>query len=516
MKPTNKVIFNTAVLYLRLIINLVIGLITTRIVLDALGETDYGIYMLVAGVISMLGILNSNMANTSMRYMAHSLGAGDNELLLRTFNTTLFLHFILGIIIIAIMEIGGWFMFEYILNIPQEKVFDARIIFHFMVITTFISVISVPFDAVMNAHENLSILSLIDVLGYILKLSAAIYLTYADANHLIQYGFLMLLIQALLRIMKQLYSKIHYKECEIRFRKYVDRVLTKSILSFTGWNLLNSVSALSIVQAKSIFLNAFFGVQINAADGIAKQLSTQINMVSVNMTNALNPQIMKSEGGGNRKRMIYLTSLGTKFSAFLYTLVAIPLFIEAPFLLNLWLRSVPDYTIIFFQIILVAATLEKFTFEITTALRAVGDIKNLQIVETSILILNMPIYYIVLKMEYPPYSIYITSILVSLVGAFVRLCFGKKIAGICIGQYFKEAVFPVVTSIVLTLPIALLPHLILKASTTRFISTLVIAFVTMISTFWTWGLNTEEKRRAIIIVNSVRNKFSSFLLNPKT
>jgi O-antigen/teichoic acid export membrane protein len=507
MKAANRVIFNTGVLYAQLIIGIIIGLFTTRLVLNALGETDYGIYILVGGVVGMLGILNSNMSNTSMRYMAHSLGTGDKETTLRTFNTTLFLNFLIGSVVVLIMEVGGVLMFDYLLSIPASKIFDAKIVFHFMVITTFITVISVPYDAVMNSHENILALSLVDILGYILKLGVAIYLTYSKTNLLIMYGFLLFAIEVILRIVKQWYSKVKYVECKMKFREYVDRKLLKEIFSFSIWNLLNSVSALAIVQVKSIFLNKFFGVGINAAEGVARQASLQVNMVSVNMTRALNPQVMKSEGGGDRQRMLYLTELGTKFTTFLFALFAIPLFFEAPFLFTLWLKSVPDYVVIFFQIIMIAMLIEKFTFEITTAIRAVGNLKIFQITETSILLLNIPIYYIVLKMGYPPYSIFITSIFVSFIGAFVRIYFGKKIAGLNFKLFFENAVFPVLLPIVFSCIFACLPHFLLQESLLKLCITFLFSISVMSCSFWLIGLNSNEKIIFKQIIISTKQKF---------
>lgn len=507
MKVANKVVFNTGVLYFEMFIMMVTNLLTTRLILNALGETDFGIYALVAGVVGMLGILNSNMSISSSRYIAHSLGSGDVERTLRTFNTTLFLHYLIGFSVVLIMEIGGLLMFEYFLNIPEAKIFDAKIVFHFMVVTTFITVISVPYDSVMNAHENMPALSLVEIIGYILKLGVAIYLTYSNLNLLILYGLLMLVIQVILRIIKQWYSKIKYEECKKFIRKYVDKKLSKEILSFSMWNFLNSISFLTLVQFRSLLLNRFFGVKINAAEGIARQASIAVNMVSINIGRALNPQIMKSEGGGDRQRMLYLTELSTKFSSFLFALFAIPLFFEAPFLINLWLKSVPDYVVIIFQIILIAMLIEKFTFEITTAIRAVGNLKIFQITETSVLLLNIPIYYVVLKIGYPPYSIFITSIFVSLIGAYVRIHFGRKIAELNIKHFFKNAVLPVLYPIIISTLFAIFPLIFLKDSYLKLFITFLFSISSMIYAFWLIGLNSNEKVIFNQLIISVKHKF---------
>lgn len=507
MKAANRVIFNSSILYTRLIIGMIIGLFTTRIVLDALGETNFGVYMLVAGVIGMLDVLNSNMSNTSMRYMSYSLGSNDKETIFKTFNSTLFLHFAIGIIVVFIMEILGIIMFEYLLNVPEEKIFDAKIIFHFMVLTTFITVISVPYDAVMNAHENILALSVVDIIGSILRLGGAIYLMYSNANLLILYGFLMLVIQIILRVIKQWYSKIKYSECKIRFRQYIDKKLIKSILSFTVWNLFGSLAALSVTQVKGIVLNMFFGVSINAADGISKTASSKVNMVSVSMTRAINPQLVKSEGGGDRQKMIRLTEVSTKFSIFLFSLLAVPVFFEMPYLLNLWLKNVPEYSIIFCRLILLAMFLEKFTFEITTALRAVGKIRNFQVIESVVWILNIPIYYIVLKMGYPPYSVFIVSIVLSLFGACVRLYFGKLIAKINLVQFFKNGIFPVLIPVLFAILFSGISFIFMQEGFLRLLVTTLSSFIAMIIIFCVFGLKNNEAKTLKNLATSILERF---------
>jgi len=510
MKPANKVILNTGILYAQLIIGVVIGLFTTRIVLDALGETNFGIYMLVAGVVGMLGILNSNMANTSMRYMAHSMGSGNKDTIRKTFNTTLYLHFIIGAIVIVLMQIGGWIMFAYLLNIPPDKIFEAKVVFHFMVITTFVTVISVPYDAVINAHENMLVLALVEILGHVLRLGVAIYLTYSQANLLILYGFLLLLIQVLLRIIKQWYSSARYDECKIRFKLYVDKALAKKILSFSGWNLFGSIGAMSVTQIRGVLLNMFFGVSLNAAEGISASAANQVNMVSVSMTRALNPQLQKSEGSGNRERMLRITEVGTKFSVFLFALFAIPILFEATFLLNLWLKNVPDFAVIFSQILLANMMLEKFTFQITEAIRAVGDIKRFQVTETFFRVLNVPVAYLAFTVGANPTSIYIIAFAISIVVFFNRLYFGRKIAGIRIKSFLRNGVATVFFPLVLASSVLFLGPTILNEGILRFLALSVFFMIILTALFWLFGLQVEERKRirSIITVSLERFKLN--------
>lgn len=515
MNPGSRVIFNTGVLYIKLLIGMALGLFTTRLVLDALGETDFGIYALVGGVVGMLGILNSSMAHASMRFMSHSLGSGNRETIRKTFNTTLFLHFIIGLIVVLLMEAGGLIMFEYLLNIPEERLFDAKIVFHFMVITTFVTIISVPYDAVINSHENLLALSLVDVLGHILKLALAIYLTYSDANLLIIYGFMLLFIQIVLRIIKQWYSRVRYDECKIRLRQYFDRQMAVTILAFSGWNLFGNIAAISVTQVRGILLNMFFGVSINAADGISKTASTQVNTVSTSMTRALNPQLVKSEGSGDRQKMLRFTEMATKFSVFLFALFAIPVIIETPYLLNLWLKDVPEFAAIFCQLLLIGLFLEKFTFEITSAIRAVGKIRSFQVTETMVVILAIPLSYAVFKMGYPPYSIFLVNILIGVFAIIVRFYFGKKVAGINIGHFFKNGILPVFLPLLLSIITALTPQLIFDQGFLRFFISASASVLVLTFSFWQWGLQTRESLKLKQIAISAIQKLGIKYKNQK-
>jgi O-antigen/teichoic acid export membrane protein len=303
-----------------------------------------------------------------------------------------------------------------------------------------------------------------------------------------------------------------YKECKINFRTYFDKGLLKIILSFSGWNLFGSIAAMSVTQVKSIFLNMFFGVTVNAADGISATASGQVNMISVSMTQALNPQLVRSEGSGNRQKMLRFTEMATKFSVFLFAIFAIPVILETPYLLNLWLKNVPEYATIFCQLILISLLLEKFTFEITSAIRAVGIIRNFQVAETILLLFNIPIYYVVLRMGYPPYSIFLVSIFISMFDAFLRLYFGKKIAGMNIQSFLKNGISPVLMPVLLATIFALVPHLYLPESFLRLFITTMTSLVAITVTFWFFGLKQDEAKTFKQITNSVFQK-AGFIKN---
>jgi O-antigen/teichoic acid export membrane protein len=305
----------------------------------------------------------------------------------------------------------------------------------------------------------------------------------------------MMAIQLFLRIYKQWYSKVKYDECKIRFRQYVDKKLMKSILSFTGWNLFGSIGAMAVTQVKGVLLNMFFGVKLNTADGISYQASSQVNTVSVSLTRAINPQLMKSEGSGDRYRMLRITEISTKYSSFLFALFAIPVFLETPYLLKLWLKTVPEYATIFCQLSLLAMMIEKFTFPITDAIRASGNIRNFQVTETVILLLNIPLAYAAFKYGFSPEAIYIVIILVCLLIFLNRLHFGKKIVGMSIPRYMKNAIVPILSPIIIATILGYGAGLYLPQSFWRLCFVFIVFMSSLSITFWKWGLLKEEKER---------------------
>lgn len=500
MNAANKVILNTAATYVTLIIKMLIGFFSVRLILQALGEESYGVYMLVAGVAGMLDILNGSMISTSMRYLAHSLGSGNDSLIKQTFSTTLAIHYIVGIATIILMEIGGWIMFEWFLNIPEANIFAAKVVFQFMVISMFIAVIAVPYDAVMNAHEHIWLLSIFDIISAILNLAMAVYLLYCGFDRLITYGFLVLMIQVSLRIAKVWYSKRRYEECSGYTIRDYNKNLAKEILSFTGWNLFGSLASLGSTQFRALILNSFFGVKLNAAEGVSRQASGYVNMFATSMTRAINPQIMKSEGGGDCQRMIYMCELGAKYSSFLFAFLGIPIIIEASYLLTLWLKDVPEYAVLFCQLIMIQMLIEKFTFQITHAIRAVGKIRNFQVAESIACLVYLPFAYFLFKGGYDASYIYWLAIVNSLIVAAVRFYYGNIIAEINVWSFSKNAILPIIIPVVIAFGIGFAIKEIMPES---FLRLVILSFTSCLSftiLFWKVGLNKKERKKWLFLI----------------
>lgn len=488
---------------------MIVGLFVVRFVLRALGEEDYGVYVIVGGIVAMLDILNSNMSNTSMRYLAYSLGNKDKKDIYVTFNTTVFIHYLIGILTIVVLEIGGYLMFEYIVNIPPSKMGDAKIIYQFMIATTFISVISVPYDAVTNAHEKIWMLSVFDITNTILSLCLALFLLVYNGDRLIMYGFLLMIIQLLMRIVKVSYSKSKFEECRKIKYKYVDKNRMKEIFSFTGWNLFGSVAALGMSQFRSLILNMFFGVRLNAAEGITRRVAMPLNMIVTSMTRAINPQIMKSEGGQDHERMRYIVAIGSKYSSFLFALFGIPVLIEIPFLLNLWLDKVPDYAVIFCKLTIIAMLIEKFTFQIVHAVSAVGKIRNFQIAGALTNLLYLPIAWALFKIGYPPVTIYYLSLISIFLMAIVRFYYGYTVAGINAWSFIKKAIIPVLVPLTISTVMTVVLYNVIEEGLINLISIFLLFCSSFPVFFWYIGMDGEERSRWIGIFTQIKDKFFS-------
>lgn len=506
MDKTNRIIFNTGVVYAQLIISTFISLFSIRFVLQALGEEDYGVYMLVAGVIALLDVLSSSMSHTSMRYMAHSLGKKDLDTSLKTFNTTLFIHYCLAILLVVVLEVGGWIMFEWFLNIPEAKIASAKIVYQFMVVTALVTVVSVPFDAVINSHENQLFLAIVNIAQSLCVLGIALLMLVYDGDRLIVYGFLMMILQILIRIIKQAYTRKKYQECRVDFRKYRDKELTKSILSFTGWDFMNVVASLCYTQIRGILINMFFGVKLNAAEGVGKKLNSKLNQLSTGITRAITPQMNKSEGGGNRQRLISLTYSGVKFTTFMYCLLAVPLLCEMQYVLDVWLKNVPAYTALFCQMCILIQVFSKFTWQIGNAVRAVGRIKEMQITQSVLALSGVILGYFVFKAGAGPISIYLIELSVCIIGMGVNLYFGKRIVDISPLEFIKKATLPVVIPIAISLALIIPIRVAMREGFLRFALVLSIFVIVNSLLFWLFGMTGNERGRLTEIAKNKLKK----------
>ncbi len=495
MQAAHRVAKNTGILYARMAITMFISLYATRLVLAALGVADFGLFNVVGGVIAMLGFLNSSLAGATQRFISFAQGAGDLEKVKRIFNMSILLHFGIGLLLILIFEIAGYWFFGGILNIPSNRIEVAKVIYQFMVASTFFSVISVPYDAIIISHENILFYAKMSVLESVLKIGIAFYISNSTFDHLIAYGFLMALLSILLLIIRRIYCHKKYQECKINFKKNLDKFLLKEMSHFAGWTLLDSSSSMISNYGQGLLLNVFFGTLINAAQGIALQICGQLAALSNNMLTALNPLIDKSAGAGDKRLMIKATLFGCKISYFLFAILVIPIIIELPFVFKLWLHIVPDYAVVFCRLLLIRTLIEMMFVSLSSSITAVGNIKKFKIYSSLINLLPLIISYFLFKNSFPPYYLYITFIFISIIIALITLNFANKLVGISLMDFFQNVISKCVLVTLLTFLILLVPIYFLNEGILRLCISLISGGISFLLFVWSFGLNNEEKTK---------------------
>lgn len=430
---------NTLLLYFRMFITMAVGLYTSRVVLNVLGVSDYGIYNVVGGVITMASFLNAAMTQASQRFMSFELGNVNLTRLNRVFCTSVNIHFVICVIAFILGEtVGLWFVNEK-LNLPEERMIAANWVYQASIITFAISVMSVPYNSAIVAHEKMSAFAYISILDVVLKLLIVFLLMIGSFDKLIAYSVLMVLVTAIVRSCYTFYCKKHFAEC--CYHLGFDKVLSKEMFSFAGWSLFGNLGFSFKDQISNIILNLFYGTTLNAARGIGVHVGVIINSFSSNFTMALNPQITKQYAIGNVEESRKLVYTGSRFSFYLLSLVSIPIIINVDYILKIWLGIVPEYTSQFVVFTLLTSLLYTLSGCVTTAIQATGKIKWFQIGVCIIMLSELPIAWLLLRMGYPPDSVMWPSLVTYLIALLFRFWLINRYV---VGYNFNEYLFDVV------------------------------------------------------------------------
>lgn len=505
LSNNKRIAKNTLLLYLRMFYSLIISLFTARVVLNSLGFTDYGIYNVVGSVVSMFVFLRSALGNATHRFVTFSLGVGDYDRLNKVFSTGVIVHFVLGLIIVVLAEtIGLWFLYEKMI-IPEERMVAAQWCYQFSVMSCFLSVICVPYDAEIIAHEKMGVFAMVQVFNSTMSLVVAYLISHTGFDRLIFYAFLLFLIQVLNRVFFGYYCGRHFQECHFKWTK--DKALIKEMTSFAGWSMFGNLAAVCYTQGLNILLNMFFGPAVNAARGIAVQVQGIVQDFITNFQKAVNPQITKSYASQDLDRLRRLIYLSSKFSFYLMLLLSMPIFFEAPMLLRLWLGDLPDHTINFIRIlspIMLVKTLEN---SISVSKQAVGNIRNYQIVVGGLLLTILPLSYVALKFGAPVESVFVIHLCVAMLSQMVRVIMVRKDIGLSMREYVSRVIVrlvivTLVSSIGPLIAYALLPENIWTMFVVGIISCTSVALSVMLI-----GVTPNEREFIMQYVRYFCNKF---------
>lgn len=437
IKSSNsKIARNTLILYGRMFVSIIVNLYTVRLLWNVLGIEDYGIFNVVGGVVFLFAFLNNAMVASSQRFISYELGKGNKENLARTFSTSVSIHFVLAFIILLLAEsIGLWFLNNK-MNIPQESIGPANWVYQCSIFTFLLTVISVPYNASIVAHEHINIFGYFGILDIFLKLGIVFLVSILPYNRLKAYSICLLILSIIMRMIYGIYCSLHFEEC--RWKGHKDHLLLKQMFGFAGWNFLGNMGIAVRDQGSNIILNLFFDVAVNAAKGISNQVTGVINGFTSNFTMAINPQITKRYAAGEINSMLSLVFNGCKYSLMLMGLIVIPSIIAAPMLLKLWLGEVAPYTIGFLKLMLVIALIECIANPIVTSIHATGEIKKFQIWISMIFLSSLPFSWILLKFCGSPYTVILVNLSTSIIALLTRIKILHELIPFSYTLFFKR------------------------------------------------------------------------------
>ncbi len=497
---------NTLLLYVRMLFTIAIGLYTGRVVLNALGITDYGIYNVVGGVIAMLGFLTGSMSAASSRFITYDLGKGDITVMKRTFGNILSIHFIIaGVILLFGETIGLWFVLNK-LQIPAERMTAALWVYQFSVFTSILSVISVPYNAAIIAHERMKAFAYIGIVDAVLKLLIACVLLIVPFDRLKVYALLFFSIQVFDRIVYGVYCTRHFQETKAK--PTFNGKLFKEIFGFAVWTMNGNLAVIGYTQGINILLNMFFGPAVNAARGVAVQVQVVVQNFCNNFQMALNPQLTKSYAQNDLQHMHQLLKVSSKFSFFMILFISLPLMLEAPLVLKWWLGVVPEHTDNFLRLILCSSMLITLSNPLVVSVHATGRIKRFQAIEGTMLLCIVPIAYLLLKLfGIPPECVFCVHIVVEACTQYARMRIVLPMIGMRVVEYVKEVVVPLVKVVVLAPILPLLVYHLTEQSVATFFLVCVVSVLSVSACVYFIGCTKREQEFANKKISAIILKF---------
>lgn len=483
---------NTLLLYARMLLLMLISLYTSRVILNALGVDDYGIYNVVGGLVTMFSILSGSLSSSISRFLTFELGTGNFEKLQKVFSSSVTIQAGIALIIIVVAEtIGLWFL-NAKMTIPADRLNAANWCFQFSVLTFAFNLLTIPYIASIIAHERMSAFAYISLLEAIGKLVVAWCISINPFDRLVFYGLMVAMIAWTICGLYMRYCSTHFVECKYYF--CYDRNLLKKMFSFAGWSFFGSGSWQLMTQGVNLLLNVYFGVVVNAARGIAMQVDSAVMQFVNNFTTAINPQITKSYATNDKDYMFQLMFKGAKFSYFLVLFFAVPLLCETRTILSLWLKVVPDYTVAFVRLALIASMIHVISNTMVTAMLATGDIKKYQIIVGGLGMMVFPLAWFCFCIGLPPEMAYISNIFIFILQFVCRLFLMKQMIGMSIYAFFEEVVNKILITTLISFIAPLLICWFMEPGLVRFFVCCFTAVTISLFTIIAVGLKASERQ----------------------
>ena len=499
---------NTLMLYIRMLFMMGVSLFTSRVILETLGVEDFGIYSVVGGIVSMFTFINGGMVNATQRFITFEIGKGNIDRLKKVFSTSLQIHAIISFIIVILGEsVGLWFLYEKMV-IPEERMVAAMWVYQCSIVNCVVNIMSIPYNADIVAHERMSAFAYISIIEVSLKLAIVYLLMISPVDKLTLYAILLLIVQLSVRFVYSTYCQKHF--LETNYVHVFDKKLFKEMISFAGWSFWGNMAVVMYNQGLNLLLNVFFGPVVNAARGIATQIQNAVRQLVLNFQMALNPQITKSYAVGNINQMFNLMFCSARFSFLLLYVISLPILLEIDFILNIWLIDYPAETSLFTRLVILISLVYTTANPCCIANQSTGNVKRFQTVEGGVLLTIVPISYLVLKLGYPAYSVFLVHLLVECVAQVARIYLLKKQIDLPACDFIRKIYVPIIRVIAVSIIIPLYLEFKLDFGWLKFILITIASIISTMTSVFFWGLTDQErnfvKDKIIIIISSMKNK----------
>ena len=488
---SSRLMKNTILLYFRMALLMCINLYTSRIVLEALGVEDFGIYNVVGGIVIMLGFINDSMSVSTRRFLSYELGTGNMKRLHEVFVTSMNIHLIISLVIVILSEtIGLWFVLEKMI-IPPERITAALWCYQVSVFTAVIDILSYPYISAIVAHEKMKSFAFIAILDAILKLLLVYLLLFFNYDRLIFYALLYAGEKVLIRMVYNIYCVKTFEECKYKWLFKKD--LFKEMAIFAGWNMWGNLAYVCYTQGLNMMLNVFFGSVVNAARGVAVQVQGTVGNFANNFQMAINPQITKTYASGKLKDTHQLIYRGSRFTFCLMLILCLPLIVETPMILSIWLKEVPEGSVVFLRLLLVIVLVQKCTSPLATAVSSTGQIKRYETMVNGLMLFILPIGYLVLKFGGAPWTVFVVYLIIAILSFVVNLYIALPMMELRLIDYVRYAIKPCAVVMVLSMVVPTIMHLLVIPG--MVISCLNIVFTVIATTTicFMFGLDAEER-----------------------
>lgn len=493
---------NTMLLYVRMGLIMLVSLYTVRILKNSLGDVDYGLNDVVGTLIIIFAFVNGTLASATTRFLSYNIGKGDSDSIKKVFATSFRIHSILAIIVLILGEIVGVYAVNNLLVIPQDRLYASNWVFQFSVISSILSILQAPLNALVISHERMNIYAYVGIFEAIAKCIVAYLIYKATVDKLILLSMLNAIVSVIIFCFYKIYTS-RYLGMPVNLFGVIDRTQCKSMLKYTTWSLLGATASMMKNSGLAILINLFFGPVINTANAIANRANSAVANFSNNFTMAINPQIIKayaSKQFDDMKRLIYR---GGKVTFFLLMYLCLPLIFDTEYILRLWLNEIPEYCVIFTKLVLILTLIESFTYTIGYAIQATGNIRNYQLIVSGINLLNFPITFVFFYLGFEPTIAICISISLSAIALMARLYFMKIQLGIKPQEYIVKVLFRSISTLLLSIILPYVVYSYMFEGLNRLL--MLILAVVVSNTIFIWFVGIDKAERGIII-SKIKNR----------